>query len=58
MVGGQWIDLGMGLGGGWWVVGGGLVVLGLGFSGGCFREREREKREKDGLVYIILIVVS
>ena len=37
------------------MVGGGLVVLGLGFSGGCFREREREKREKDGLVYIILI---
>ena len=46
MVGGQWIDLGMGLGGGWWVVGGGLVVLGLGFSGGCFREREREERKR------------
>ena len=45
MVGGQWIDLGMGLGGGWWVVGGGLVVLGLGFSGGCFRERERREKK-------------
>ena len=27
-------------------MGGGLVVLGLGFSGGCFREREREREER------------
>ena len=32
MVGGQWIDLGMGLGGGWWVVGGGWWISCFGFG--------------------------